>query len=209
VPQKWLAEGGFIIPLYQREALYLEFSGANWRPTIAKVAVGRVNAISGKDYDLVIRPHRQDYVVIPDQHWLDGINSARGSISQFVAMPLGKGYTIEAQITDEEKHGGFQLAVFDPRTGRFPEEDPVADEAINIMRDMRLLNPRCDLPLPGYHLETTLDEDGAAFTVFRNRRKSFARDGRHALHLSKLRQERAFSNIQRARNATSRKAGEF
>jgi len=125
----WLAEGGFIIPLYQREALYLEFSGANWRPTIAKVAAGRVNAISGKDYDLVIRPHRQDYVVIPDQHWLDGINSGRGSVSQFVAMPLGKGYTIEAQITDEEKHGGFQLAVFDPRTGRFPEEDPNEKDA--------------------------------------------------------------------------------
>jgi len=124
VPEKWLEQGGFIIPLYQREALFLEFGGVKWRPTIAKVGVGRVNAISGKPHDLTIRPHRQDYVVIPDQHWLDGINSGDGSVSQFVAMPLGKGYTIEAQITDEEKHGGFQIAVFDPRPGRFPEVDP-------------------------------------------------------------------------------------
>ena len=124
VPAKWLEEGGFIIPLYQREALFLEFKGVKWRPTIAKVAVGRVNAVSGKAYDLAVRPHRQDYVVIPDQHWLDGINSGDGSVSQFVAMPLGEGYTIEAQITDEEKHGGFQFAVFDPKPERFPELDP-------------------------------------------------------------------------------------
>ena len=124
VPEQWLEQGGFIIPLYQREALFLEFAGVKWRPTIAKVSVGRVNAISGKEHDLKIRPHRQDYVVIPDQRWLDGINSGSGSVSQFVAMPLGRGYTIEAQVTDEEKHGGFQLAVFDPRRGRFPELDP-------------------------------------------------------------------------------------
>jgi tetratricopeptide (TPR) repeat protein len=124
VPQQWLEQGGFIIPLYQREALFLEFAGVKWRPTIAKVSVGRVNAISAKQHDLKIRPHRQDYVVIPDQRWLDGINSGNGSVSQFVAMPLGKGYTIEAQVTDEEKYGGFQLAVFDPRRGRFTELDP-------------------------------------------------------------------------------------
>ena len=129
VPEKWLAQGGFIIPLYQREALFLEFAGVQWRPTIAKVSVGRINAISGKEHDLKIRPHRQDYVVIPEQRWLDGINSGDGIVSQFVAMPLGKGYTIEAQITDEEKFGGFQLAIFDPRTGRFPEQDPKEREA--------------------------------------------------------------------------------
>jgi tetratricopeptide (TPR) repeat protein len=124
VPEKWIDQGGFIIPLYQREALFLEFAGVRWRPTIGKVSVGCINAISGKAHDMKIRPHRQDYVVIPDQHWLDGINAGDGSVSQFVAMPLGKGYTIEAQITDEEKHGGFQLAIFDPRCGRFQEHDP-------------------------------------------------------------------------------------
>lgn len=139
VPEQWLEQGGFIIPLYQREALFLEFAGAQWRPTIGKVSVGRVNAISGKEHDLKIRPHRQDYVVIPDQRWLDGINSGSGSVSQFVAMPLGKGYTIEAQVTDEEKFGGFQLAVFDPRAGRFPDQDPKEKEAALAARKQRAL----------------------------------------------------------------------
>ena len=138
VPEQWLEQGGFIIPLYQREALFLEFAGVQWRPTIGKVSVGRVNAISGKEHDLKIRPHRQDYVVIPDQRWLDGINSGSGSVSQFVAMPLGRGYTIEAQITDEEKFGGFQFAVFDPRAGRFPEQDPKEKEATLAARKQRV-----------------------------------------------------------------------
>jgi tetratricopeptide (TPR) repeat protein/transposase len=125
VPSKWLQEGGFFIPLYQKEALFLEFEGAKWRPNAAKVAVGRVNAVTGDNYDEKIRPHKQDYLVIPDQKYLDGINSGEGRVGQFVAMPLGKGYTIEAQVTDEEVHGGFQLVVFDPQEGRFPNDDPV------------------------------------------------------------------------------------
>ena len=137
VPEKWLEQGGFIIPLYQREALFLEFAGVKWRPAIAKVSVGRINAISGKEHDLKIRPHRQDYVVIPDQRWLDGINSGNGTVSQFVAMPLGQGYTIEAQVTEEEMHGGFQVAVFDPRAKRFPEADPELVEAALAARATR------------------------------------------------------------------------
>jgi hypothetical protein len=31
---------------------------------------------------------------------------------QFVAMPLGQGYTIEEQLTGQTKHGGIQIDVF-------------------------------------------------------------------------------------------------
>ena len=137
VPEQWLEQGGFIIPLYQREALFLEFSGVEWRPAIGKVSVGRINAITGKQHDLKLRPHRQDYVVIPEQRWLDGINSGDGTVSQFVAMPLGRGYTVEAQLTDEEQHGGFQIAVFEPRKGRFPECDPQKEKAASDERKAR------------------------------------------------------------------------
>ena len=37
----------------------------------------------------------QNYCVLPKQPWLDGINYGDGYIRQFVAMPLGKGYTVE------------------------------------------------------------------------------------------------------------------
>lgn len=130
VPSAWLPTGGFFIPLYQREALYLEFGGAEWRPTIAKVSVGSINAVTGKPFDRSIRPHLQDYVVIPNQQWLDGINAEKGAVGQFVAMPLGQGYTVEEQITAEARHGGFQLLCYDSKPGRFPDRDPSERNAL-------------------------------------------------------------------------------
>jgi hypothetical protein len=123
-PAKWLKEGGFFIPLYQREALYLEFGGVDWRPTILKVAVGRINAVTGKAFDDELHAHSQDYVVVPDQQWLDGINKGNGVVGQFIAMPLGEGYTVEELVTDEAKHGGFQLMAYDPMENRFADSPP-------------------------------------------------------------------------------------
>lgn len=140
VPEKWRQEGGLIIPLYQREALFLEFSGVTWRPVISKAAVGNINAITGKPHDLHLKAGRQDYVVIPIQKWLDGIYFSNNTVKQFVAMPLGQGYTIEAQVTDEEINGGFQLAVFEPKVGKFmePRQEPwvktVETQALNSQR---------------------------------------------------------------------------
>ncbi len=124
VPTHWLEEGGFFIPMHQREALYLEFGGADWRPTAAKIGIGKINAVTGDSWDETIRKHKQDYVIVPDQHWLDGINSDDGRVRQFVAMPLGEGYTVEEQITDEHRFGGIQIVAFDPKAGVFPDEDP-------------------------------------------------------------------------------------
>ena len=124
LPESWQAAGGGFIPLYQREALWLGLHGPDWRPQALKVAVGGINVLSG-DADvprLSIDP--QDYIVFPDQPWLDGINTGRGSVRQFVAMPLGQGYTIEAAVSGREAHGGIQLTVFDPRPGKFPDEPP-------------------------------------------------------------------------------------
>ena len=126
VPAAWNTHGGIFIPMYQREALWLDFNGAHWRPNAVKVAVGKVNAISGKRWrgGLNRSGRHQNYVVCPDQPWLDGINAGDGFIRQFVAMPLGMGYTVEGQITGEETFGGIQIEVFDPKPGRFPERPP-------------------------------------------------------------------------------------
>ena len=48
----------------------------------------------------------QDYIVYPDQHWLDGINIGEDFIRQFVATPVGLGDTIEAQLTGVEEFVG-------------------------------------------------------------------------------------------------------
>jgi hypothetical protein len=48
-------------------------------------------------------------VVVPEQPWLDGYCVEKGIIRQFVAMPLGAGYTAEEQISGKAEHGGLQI----------------------------------------------------------------------------------------------------
>jgi hypothetical protein len=54
----------------------------------------------------------QDYLSVPKQPWLDGFCVEKGKIRQFVAMPLGAGYTVEEQLTGEALHGGLQIIVY-------------------------------------------------------------------------------------------------
>ena len=51
-------------------------------------------------------------LVVPDQPWLDGFSIGQGLIRQFVAMPLGEGFSAEEQLTGEGQHGGLQIAVY-------------------------------------------------------------------------------------------------
>lgn len=88
-----------------------------------KIHVGGVNAVSGEPsyeteqtqarrYKLLFQSKSiQDYIVTPEQLWLDGVASSDGTVRQFVAMPLGSGYSVEAQITGAEFMGGIQVEV--------------------------------------------------------------------------------------------------
>lgn len=125
VPATW--RGRALIPMYQREALWLGFGAASWKPNAVKIAIGGVNALTGEADDNQLRDQPQNYLVCPNQPWLDGIHTGQGTIRQFVAMPLGQGYTVEAAITGAETVGGIQIAVFEPKPGRFPDQPPPVD----------------------------------------------------------------------------------
>jgi hypothetical protein len=129
-PAAWREKGGVILPMYQREAMWLCFSGPHWKPSAVKIAAGKVCAITGKRWSDALHDAPQDYLVTPPQPWLDGIAVKKGLIRQFVAMPLGMGYTIEGQVTGEETHGGVQIRVVPPRPGRFPDEPPYEEERL-------------------------------------------------------------------------------
>jgi len=66
----------------------------------------------------------QDYVVSPRQPWLDGFGVTTGTIRQFVAMPLGRGYTAEEQITNEATYGDVQIAVYPMKREVFERRFP-------------------------------------------------------------------------------------
>jgi hypothetical protein len=126
VPAEWREQGGAFMPMYQREALWLGFDATPWKPSAVKVSIGNINAVSGEPDDDCLHATPQNYLVCPPQLWLDGINSGHERIRQFVAMPLGLGYTVEAALTGSEQIGGIQIVVFDPTPGRFPDDPPPA-----------------------------------------------------------------------------------
>lgn len=110
VPPRWLEHGGVMLPMYQSEALWVMFSG-NY-PFAVRVATGKIDAVTGKTLRSGLERDPQNYLVLPEQPWLDGYCVERGVIRQFVAMPLGAGYTAEEQITGTAEHGGLQLVVY-------------------------------------------------------------------------------------------------
>ncbi|MEF8698357.1 MAG: hypothetical protein V5B32_04165 [Candidatus Accumulibacter sp. UW26] len=124
-PPLWRERGGAFIPMYQREALWLGFHADPWKPNAVKIAVGGVNAVSGKPDDKALDADRQDYIVCPQQPWLDGLHTEHGRVRQFVAMPLGLGYTVEASIRGEETWGGIQITVYEPKPGSLPDDPPI------------------------------------------------------------------------------------
>jgi len=123
-PEEMRRRGGVVLPIYQAEALWISLHAPRWRPMAIKVGAGMVNAVSAEPLDAEVRDGREDYLVTPPQPWLDGFKTGEGTISQFVAMPLGRGVTVEGQLTGAESIGGLQLLVAGPRPGRFPTEPP-------------------------------------------------------------------------------------
>ena len=127
LPVSLRREGGVFIPMHQREALWLGFHGPDWRAQAVTVAVGGINALTGGPAAAPLTADPQNYIVCPDQPWLDGINTGHGFVRQFVAMPLGQGYTVEGDLTGSEIRGGFQLTVYEPHPGRFSDTPPQRD----------------------------------------------------------------------------------
>ena len=131
LPKTWIKHGGVLLPIHQAEALWINFA-SDWMeghgvpyPFAVKVGCGKINAISGGRWSSL--PHRrpmQDYLVVPNQPWLDGYCVGKGVIRQFVAMPLGEGFTAEEQATSRAEHGGLQIQVMPMRREAFDKRFP-------------------------------------------------------------------------------------
>ena len=112
VPGAWKRHGGVMLPMYQSEAMWLHFRSPRGYPFALRVAAGKIDAVAGGEWSEGLRRKKQNYLVIPAQPWLDGYCVEKGIIRQFIAMPLGAGYTAEEQITGRAEHGGLQLQAF-------------------------------------------------------------------------------------------------
>ncbi|MBX9940995.1 MAG: hypothetical protein K2Y32_17165 [Candidatus Obscuribacterales bacterium] len=118
IPANWIEHGGVVLPMYQSEAMWICFNPrsapgrASAYPFAIKISTGKIDAITGEELKKGLHRNKQDYVVVPGQPWLDGYCVKKGVIRQFVAMPLGQGYSAEEQITKKAEFGGIQIVVY-------------------------------------------------------------------------------------------------
>ena len=111
LPEAWGRRGGVIAPMHQAEAMWISFGRFRY-PFAVKVATGKICALTGDSWLNHLNGDPQDYLVIPEQPWLDGYCVEKGLVRQFVAMPLGEGYTAEEQLSGEARHGGLQIVAY-------------------------------------------------------------------------------------------------
>ena len=110
LPPDWREHGGVMLPMYQSEAMWINFHGPGY-PFVVKAAAGKINAVTGEPWNERFPVGPQHYVVVPGQPWLDGFCVEKGVIRQFVALPLGSGYSAEEQLTGKAEFGGLQIVV--------------------------------------------------------------------------------------------------
>lgn len=100
LPQDMIEKGGMFLPMYQREAMWINFNScANFTQELyaIRVFVGGVNGITGEpmvpDMSTILKarngvPPKQDYVVVPPQPWLDGVAVAPGKHSGLLTINI-------------------------------------------------------------------------------------------------------------------------
>lgn len=140
-PEIWQDRGGVFLPMYQAEALWINLECGYWGnsyPCAVKIAAGKINAVTGEPWENSLSSDPQDYVVVPEQPWLDGFSVGKGRIRQFVAMPLGEGFSAEEQLTGKADIGGIQICVYPMKREKYEElHPPRTDEE---MRNMPLFS---------------------------------------------------------------------
>ena len=121
--------------------MWIRFGSGYHYPFAVKVATGKVCALTGEAWVPHLNDDPQDYAVLPEQPWLDGYCVDKGVVRQFVAMPLGEGYTVEEQLTDAARHGGVQIVAYPMKRERY--EALIADRPEGSRYRCRLDSPPC------------------------------------------------------------------
>ena len=131
LPAAWRRRGGVLLPMHQAEAMWLSLGRATGYPFAIKIATGKICAVTGDAWAERLNRDPQDYLVVPEQPWLDGYCIEKGVIRQFVAMPLGAGYTVEEQLTGAAEYGGLQIIAFPMKRDRYEQMQREAEELRN------------------------------------------------------------------------------
>jgi hypothetical protein len=108
----------YVVAAWPHEALWIRFEALNDQWTAVQVAAGGLNALTGEPFPAPLNGAPQNYLVVPEQPWLDGVLAAEGLVRQFVAVAGGAGNAIGP--------GTIQIRVFAPKR-RLPRAAPAIE----------------------------------------------------------------------------------
>lgn len=167
VPAKWLEHGGVMLPMYQAEAMWISFRAeqvynqesyrASTYPFAVKISAGMKSCVTGETRSDSLA--EKDYVVLPKQPWIDGFVVEKGKVRQFVAAPLGMGFTAEEQLSGKAEFGGLQVEVFPMKAEVYEKRFPLIKREV-YKGDGRMR--RMSLGGGGASYGATMDSDGGA-----------------------------------------------
>lgn len=159
-PPHWQKFGGVMLPMYQSEAMWIDFDSPNGYPFAVKIATGKINAITGEVWENALQDTPQDYLAVPEQPWLDGFHATDNMVRQFVAMPLGQGFSAEEQLTSKAEFGGIQIIVYPMKPQRYQQklaEEKVRFSEANIQFS---LSPTTEMGIaPGGRIKQEIYDD--------------------------------------------------
>lgn len=167
LPLAWRRRGGVMAPMHQAEALWINFT-ADY-PFAVKVATGKICAITGNCWTDHLNRDPQDYVALPEQPWLDGYCVDEGVVRQFVAMPLGDGYTVEEQLSGAAEHGGLQIAAYPMKRERY---EALAASGPSVFEAQAMFHEPGMGLAPGGRMKQKIYADPHDFDVWDQRRGS-------------------------------------
>lgn len=110
VPDSMRQQGGVLLPLYVREALWIDLNAGE--PVAVQIGAGGLCVVSGRPLNDRLTRRPQNYVVLPDQPWIDGFKTAAGEVRQFVGVPPNSGLSVEEQLRGGDDVGGIQIQVW-------------------------------------------------------------------------------------------------
>ncbi len=122
LPAAWRGRARFFIPIRQWEALWISFDAPAWRPNAVQIFAGGINVLTGES-SCLLHGRPQNYIVCPEQPWLDGFKTSQARVRQFVAAPLHQGLTVAEQL-GEKSSSLLSIRLIESKPGRFPTRPP-------------------------------------------------------------------------------------
>ncbi|MEV1135255.1 hypothetical protein [Rhodococcus coprophilus] len=120
-----------VLPVWQSEACWIKFDTRY--PFLVKVGAGDIDAVTGGPWTPGPDFEAEDYLEVPAQPWIDGFGADGDAVRQFVAMPLGAGYTVEEQLARGPASGGIRIAVSPMRAEVYDRRRDIADSRPPVM----------------------------------------------------------------------------